>query len=330
MLSEPSGFPYATRDPAEAGFDVARLERGAAAAGELGLTNSLLVLHGGELVVERYWRGFDARMAHNVKSVSKSLLSALFGRALETTAPGALALDDPIFLHVPEPFYAFDDPRADITLHQLLTMSAGLDWDEGTTLGAMIATEDWAGFVLSQPLVEAPGTTFRYSTGNTHVGAVVLERALGEPLADWAHAELFEPLGITFTRWDVDPQGHAMGGAEVWMRPRDLARFGELYLRGGELDGQRVLSSDWVDATFTPESSGFFGGGYGLWWRRWVLDGAEAWAAVGYGGQLVVVVPARDLVVVATSEWSVGAATGDAQIGALYALLDAEIVAAAP
>ncbi|MBX2804271.1 MAG: beta-lactamase family protein [Myxococcales bacterium] len=324
-LDEPTGYPYPTGDADDAGFDAALLARGVDDAGALGLTNSLLVLHRDTLVAEQYWRGFDASMANNVKSVSKSVLATLVGIAADQ---GLLAPDDPVSQHLPA--YFGTDARADVTMRQLMTMSAGLDWVEAVSVEAMTQADDWVAFVLSQPLRETPGLAFRYSTGNTHVGAAVLEALTGTGLQGWATTHLLDPLQIRVTRWDVDPDGRAMGGAEVWMRPRDLARFGQLWLQRGEVEGTAIVSSEWVDQALTVDTPGFFGDGYGFWWRRWVLDGAEAWAAVGYGGQLVVIVPSRDLVVVATSEWSVDGATGDAQIGELYTVLDSAIVAAAP
>ncbi|MEN0066229.1 MAG: serine hydrolase [Myxococcota bacterium] len=311
LLDEPPGYPYPS-GPAT-GFDEARLAQGVNAAGALGLTNALLVLHEEALVVEAYWRGWDATRSGNIKSVSKSVLSALMGIA---TAQGVLSPEDAVSAHLPTP----PDDRSAISLASFMTMSTGLEWTEATSLGAMIEAPDWVAYVLEQPLVEPVDSAFRYSTGNTHVGAAVLEAATGQPLAQWAQKTLFEPSGIAFTRWDVDPLGRAIGGAEVWMRPRDLVRFGERYLQPDD--------PTWVDATFTSYSSGFYGQGYGYWWRRWVLAGREAWAAVGYGGQLVVVVPDAQLVVVAMSEWSVDATTGDAQIGALYDILDQYLVAA--
>lgn len=320
-LDEPTGFAWPTTSPAGAGFDASLLEQGFTAAEALPLVNSLLVLHDGTLVREAYWRGYDASRVVNIKSVSKSLLSALFGVAV---ADGDLAVDDPLSDYLPGAFG--DDPRADITVGQLLTMTSGLAWDEaGSSIPSMVATEDWVGFVTGQPLTGTPGATFNYSTGNTHVGAAVLEAATGLPMREYARRHVLAPLGISFTRWDVDPQGADMGGAEVWMRPRDLLRLGQLYLGRGSVDGTRVLDASWVDATFTQAVPG-----YGRWWWYWSLDGQDAWVAQGYGGQVIVVVPSRELVVVGTAEWSVDGGTSLARLSDWYRILDQYVVPAAP
>ena len=317
----PTGFDWPESTPEAAGFDTDQLEAGVAEAGALPLCNSLLVAHQGKLVREAYFRGYDATRAINAKSASKSMLSALFGIA---EAEGHLAATDTLASHLPELFGA--DARADITIEQLLTMRTALAWNElGVSIGEMSASEDWVAYVADQPLDGTPGRTFRYSTGNTHLGAGLLEAATGESVRSFAARTLFEPLGIQPTRWDVDPTGLDFGGAELWMRPRDLLRFGQLYLDGGEIDGVRILEASWIDQTFTD-----VGPGYGRWWWRWTLDGSEAWVALGYGGQLIAVVPDRDLVVVATSEWSVSGQASADQFAALSGVLHTYIVASAP
>lgn len=319
-LSESPGYDWPRQRAEEAGFDVAALDLGFAQAEALGLTNALLVLRGGRLIREAYWRGYDPSMANCLKSVSKSILSALVGIAARR---GLLSPSDPIAAHLSSP--AAGDPRGQIKIADLMSMTSGLRWDEATDLGRMVASENWVEMVLDRDLVAEPGVRFNYSTGNTHLASKVLTEAVEERTALFAQSELFEPLGIEVYRWDRDPRGLDMGGAEVWMRPRDVARFGQLYLDGGVLDGQRILDASWIERSWSDQS-----GGYGWWWWQWVLDGREAWAAIGYGGQLIVAVPSMKLLVVATSEWSVDGTTSLHQINALYRILNEAIVPSAP
>ena len=180
--------------------------------------HATLAVRHGKLAAEGYWSGYDATMANCIKSVSKSILSAAYGLAIED---GHLAgPEQRVASLLPEVFDDADRPQlAEITFGQLMNMSAGLEWDEqGASLGNMVASQDWPAWVAAQPFVSAPGARWNYSTGLTHVASTALARATGETTRAYVERRLFEPLGISATRWDLDPAGVHMGGAEVWMR----------------------------------------------------------------------------------------------------------------
>ena len=318
-----AGYSWPTADARTLGLDPARLEAAAARAAALPYLRSMLVLRHDQLVLERYWRGADAAQASNVKSVSKSLLSALFGIAI---ADGMIeGLDEPVGRLLPSLFGAA--PNSRIRVRDLLDMRAGLAWDEtDASLEGMVGSEDWPAYVAGQAVEAGPGERWVYSTGLTHVGAAALEVAVGQPLRAFAQARLFAPLGIAAPRWDHDPAGQSMGGSELWLRPRDLARFGQLYLRDGVIDGRSILTADWVRDSLAPQQPTGEGDRYGRWWWRRLVAGRDVSFAWGYGGQFLFVVPMDDLLVVITANAFAG--NPDATHDGVFGLLAEEILPA--
>jgi len=269
--------------------------------------DSLLVVRGGDLVYERYAPGAGPDALRNVKSMTKSVLSTLVGIALHT---GDLeSIHTPVVYLLPEAFVTLDvRAKRDITVRHLLAMRSGLDWAEyGASALQMTASPDWVSFVLERPLAHPPGEVFNYSTGDSQLLAAVLQRVTGMTLLDFADLYLFGPLGISRRAWPADPQGVTIGGAELMLTPRDMAKFGFMVLNRGEWDGDRVVPAAWLDeatsymTTFAPRSASdcdVLGYGY-LWWLR-PQGGYDSAIAVGYGGQFVYVIPELDLVVVMT------------------------------
>ncbi|MBI5958503.1 MAG: serine hydrolase, partial [Chloroflexi bacterium] len=239
--------------------------------------------------------------------VTKSVLSALVGIALRAgDLPG---LDERIGYILPEAFATIpDQAKREITIRDLITMRSGLDWAEyGPSLGQMTGSADWIQSVLELPLIHPPGTVFNYSTGDTHLLSAALQRLTGMSMLEYADIYLFDPLGIQRRRWQADPQGVTIGGTELRLTVRDLAKFGYFYLNNGIWNNTALLPAGWVDQTATyhttrdplgPDSCQPWGYGF-LWWLR-SMKGQRCMIAAGYGGQFVYVVPAFDLVVVMT------------------------------
>ena len=322
---EHAPFDWPSAAPEAMGFDRAKLEAAYTAADGIAELHSLLVIRHGKLVGERYYDGFDAWTGNNVKSVSKSVLSALVGIAV---AEGRLAGPQQLASTLlPEQFSDPREPRLRaITLGHLLTMTAGFDWSDDAQFEGLLASGDWSRFVTSRPMVADPGARFAYNTGLTMLGAVIVERAVGQSAWDYAQPRLFEPLGIRPSRWDVDPQGHHVGGSEMWFRPRDMARFGELYLHGGALGGRSIVDPAWVTATTRTSVALDPPYGYGGWWWQRSFAGYDTFFAWGYGGQFIFVVPDLDMVVVATSAWWWGRDKATDQ--AVFELLETKILPA--
>lgn len=271
--------------------------------------DSLLVVRNGYLLREDYHHGTGPDDLHNVKSVTKSVLSALVGIALDTgDLPG---LDEPLGTFFPYHFASIADrAKREITLEDLLTMRSGLDWQEwGPSTVQMTASPDWIRYVLDRPLANRPGERFNYSTGDTHLIAGALQQAAGMTLLEYADLYLFGPLGITDRRWPADPQGITVGGSELALRPRDMAKIGFLYLNQGRWDGHDVIPAGWVRTSTEPhitvvprDASSRPPVCYGyLWWLRPQQD-LGSFMAVGFAGQFIYVLPTLDLVVVMTGD----------------------------
>ena len=299
---EGTGFAWPVASPEEVHMDADMLSRGLRRAAQVENLHSLLVVRHGKLAAEAYFSGYDSSVANCLKSASKSVLSALYGLAIED---GSIAgPEQPIAAHLPQYYSSDIDPKLGrITIYNLLTMTAGQQWSDATNLGPMIASDDWVGYVAGRRFLAEPGKRWAYSTGLTHVASALLEEATGVSTRQYAQQKLFEPLGISVTRWDHDPHGRDFGGAEVWMRPRDMARFGQLYLRGGTLDGVRILDPDWVALSTRKHVTASRDYDYGMWWWRDAFAGHDTYFAWGYGGQFVFVVEDLDMVVAATSAW---------------------------
>jgi CubicO group peptidase (beta-lactamase class C family) len=292
----------------------------------LPLVTSLIIARGDSIVLERYYRGMTAAKSVNVKSASKSILSALIGIAIDRKIiPG---IDTRAYDIIPEYFNGIDDPsKRSITIRQLLTMTAGLESTSFGNYGAWVNSRDWVRYTLRRPFACTPGTCMVYSTGNSHLLSVILTRASGVDTRTFAQRHLFTPAGMKLAGWARDPSGFWMGGNEMRFTPRDMLKFGRLYLNGGMAGGKRVLPEQWIqDSWGEYATSPFNGHRYGYhWWTR--LTGTHlvhfAW---GYGGQFVFVVPDLDLVAVVTS--TLTDRRSGAHLRSLHELLDDHIVPA--
>lgn len=290
--------------PAEVGLDSERLEEALERIGELDGLQGILVARHGRLVAERYFRGAAGHRPHNLKSASKSVLSALAGLAIEQEL---LDLDQEIAAVLPEGRELDDPAKRAITVRHLLTMTSGLESTSFGNYGSWVASRNWVRAALNRPLQAEPGTRFSYSTGGTHLLSATLSRAAGRSTHDFARRHLFDPLGIGPSAWARDRQGIHVGGNNLSMRPRDMLKFGQLYLNRGRWDGEQLLPWQWVDQSTrpaglaAPRGRGRIYGGYGyLWWLRGPRE-RGAYIASGYGGQYIYVSPTEDMVVVVIS-----------------------------
>jgi CubicO group peptidase (beta-lactamase class C family) len=271
--------------------------------------HSVLVIRNGYLVLEAYRYPYTEDMGHQVYSTTKSVTSALVGIALAQDY--IEGLDQPMLDFFPE--YTIDnrdEAKESITVENLLTMSSGLDWSsaplENPSLGELYASADWIQFVLDRPMENEPGERFVYNTGGSHLLAAIVEEAVGQDALTFAQTNLFEPLGIHSANWPTDPQGHNTGGTGLQLTPRDMAKFGYLFLNNGQWDGEQIIPVDYVaGATQEHIASRPYTESYGYQW--WVDDLRGFYMTAGYGGQHVMVDPAQNLVVVFTSSLPVEA-----------------------
>jgi CubicO group peptidase (beta-lactamase class C family) len=284
----------ADTDGPQLGFD-----RAATAAESMPRLHSLLISHRGELVFEKYFNGHGRSDVANVKSVSKSIISALVGIAIDDGhIPG---VEQTIGEYFPE--LADEPDKAKITIGDLLTMQAGLETTSNRNYGAWVLSDDWVEFALDQPLQARPGERMQYSTGNTHLLSAILTQATGRSTLEFARNVLGEPLGFQLAAWPRDPKGIYFGGNDMELTPRQMLAFGELYMKDGNVNGRQVVPAEWVEAslqrrTISPRGDDRYYG-YGWWIRE--MAGFEAPYAWGFGGQFIVLVPDIDLVIVTTS-----------------------------
>jgi CubicO group peptidase (beta-lactamase class C family) len=280
----------------------AGLSRIVAQAGALPRLRTILVARGGLVRVAHAFRRHRLDAPTNIKSASKSVLSALAGIAI---GRGVLSGLDQRIAPILGPLVPRDaDPRvADITVGHLLSMRAGLERTSGANYGAWTSSRDWIGHVLTRPMEDVPGGRMIYSTGTSHLLSAVLTRAARRSTAELAREWLARPLGISIPPWRRDPQGIFFGGNDMAVSPRDLLTFAELYRNDGTHDGRRVLPAGWVADSFTPRArSPWSGLLHGLGW--WVAQAGvhPVYFAWGYGGQMAYVLPDLALSVAVTCD----------------------------
>lgn len=309
-----------------AGFDLAKLDIliQDIEKGKFPNTHALLIEHQGTLVFERYFKGnderwgepigeriMDANSLHDVRSISKSVTALLLGIALADDAESAVTRPMYDFLPAVSPL---PDRRA-ITLHHMLTMTTGLEWNEmhvpyTDSLNdelRLYKAEDPAAYVMNRPVENKPGTQWYYSGGTTQVLATVITELTGMRLDDFARQKLFEPLGITRFEW-LGPEGWtpdnpaAMSGLRL--TARDLAKIGSLMLHGGRWQGRQVVPEAWIRLSSTRHvpvigewsDDGVWGYGY-QWWVGDLPGYSRMIAGVGNGNQRLFILPEEGLVI---------------------------------
>jgi CubicO group peptidase (beta-lactamase class C family) len=239
--------------PEEQGMDAALLQEMLDAIEEQNLyIDGMVVVHNGYIVAEKYYAPYQQDSPHEMYSITKSVVSALIGIAIQE---GYIhSVDDPVLGFFPERTFENDDAlKQSITLEHLLTMSSGLawDWDE------MVSTRDWVQYVLDQLMYIEPGVEFYYGSGNAHVLSAIIQETSGLSSDDFAQQYLFDPLGIAETNWQRAIDGIAKGGWGLKMTPRDMAKLGYLYLKQGKWDGRQIIPAGWIEATTTRQLAVF-------------------------------------------------------------------------
>ena len=264
--------------------------------------DSVLVVRNGYIVLDAYSYPRDAADPHNIYSCSKSITSALMG----------IAIDKGFIKGVHQPLLGFfpehtaqnlDADKKAMTLEHVLTMTTGLECRDSFRyrwlgLEQMKNSPDWVQFMIDLPMAQRPGTYFEYCNGATFLLSAILQQKTGMNALAFAEEQLFKPLGISGVNWPSNPQGITVGYGKIYMRPRDMAKFGYLYLNNGIWEGSQIISSRWIrDSTRKHVSTkGLMDYGY-QWWTM----GSGAYTALGYYGQFIIVVPQKNIVAVFTS-----------------------------
>ncbi|MFC2029357.1 serine hydrolase domain-containing protein [Chloroflexota bacterium] len=264
--------------------------------------DAVLVVRNGHLVLDAYTYPAQPDSRNIIYSCTKSVVSALVGIAIDQ---GYIEnVDQPLLSFFPGREIAHQDARKEaMTLEDLLTMSAGLKCEDSYLYGwrglrQMEVSDDWVQYMLDLPMVAEPGARFEYCNGASFLLSAIIQETTGMNALAFAEEHLFGPLGIDDLSWSSNPQGITIGWSDLHLRPRDMAKFGYLYLNGGRWEGEQVVPTAWVEASTSEHISATLEDGYGY---HWWIDDDGYYMALGYAGQFIFVVPDRELVVVFAS-----------------------------
>lgn len=272
--------------------------------------HGLLLIKNGKLVLEEYFSGYNRNTLHILMSVTKSVTSILFGIARDRGYK--VDLNATLVAYLPDyKDLLADNEKSEITLEDMLTMRAGLAWNEWKDLGCekgMYVSSDPIEYVLGKKMVDPPGEHFFYSSGVSTVLGRILENTTGMKVDQFAEEYLFAPLGITEYKWRKHADGTVLTAGHLFLRPRDMAKLGYLFLKEGVWQGREIVPKSWVLESTSPHVRGDLvsGTGYGYqWWRGSTRIGdreIDSYYAVGHGGQFIFVIPEVDTIVVFTSQ----------------------------
>ncbi len=282
--------------------------------GSFGKQNGLLILKDGKLVVEQYFRGWSQEENHQMQSISKSFTSLLLGDAINR---GFIeSVDDPILKYLPKYKSILIGKKEKITIKDLLTMSAGLDWDEhnpsykhpNNIRRREMNSTDSIEFTLSVPSVYVPGEVFTYSGGYVTVIGEIIKNATGAAsLADFVGKSSLSNLCIENAYWEKQTDGRQNSAGGLRLRPRDMAKIGQIMLEKGTWNDQQIIDEEWIEESttkhITTNDNKWSGYGYYWWSRIYYVNGKKyrAIAAFGFGGQRIIIIKKLNLVVVTTA-----------------------------
>ena len=289
--------------------------------------DAVVIARHNKLIVDQYYNGYSADKLHKIWSITKAISGTLLGIAKDK---GLLSEKDSIYKYMGNYSLHFSPASNAITIEHLITMTSGIEWNElGGPQSASFRlpySNDWIEFILSQPLTNAPGEKFNYSSGNSMLLSPIIKSATGEQAVDFAEANLFSLLGITHYEWDkqsefwTKTEGSELPGAKsssppieykkpfadltntgsgLHMLPRDLCKIGQLYLNNGKWNGKQVVSEEWIVQSTQPH---FNNNEYGYHWRLMNFGDKPCYYATGFGLQRIFVLPALDMVIVTTQQ----------------------------
>jgi CubicO group peptidase (beta-lactamase class C family) len=287
--------------------------------GNYGKIHSLIIIHNDSLALEKYFMGWTRHMLHPCFSVTKSFASALIGIAIKE---GYIkGVDEKLLSFFPEygNITNLDERKKAITLENVLTMTAGLSWDETqpyfdecgnvnpeNDYMKTSQSNDWIKHVLDLPMSHDPGTIHNYNSGGSHLLSKIITNKTGKTAEEFASENLFSALGITNWKWENDPNGLSNLCCGLHLHPVNMAMFGYLYLKNGFLNGKQIVPKNWVKASTSTKISiynpykGEVWINYGDQW--WINKEATSFYASGAGGQYIYVMPSLNLIVVITAD----------------------------
>ena len=294
---------WQTSSPEEEGMDSKQLANVVDFGTKHGFESLLIVRHGKIVAEAGYAPYYHAGIANRVYSVTKSVIGTLMAIAckdglLDGTNHRVLDFFDRSSIA------NIDERKKAITVQNLLDMTSGIDWTEHFAPPSsdmeMASSVDWVKFVLDRPMSSVPGEIFNYNSGNPHLLSAILTKLTGMNALEYAKTKLFGPLGITDVNWDDDAKGNSNGGWGLYLQPRDMAKIGYLYLRKGVWAGKQLLPPDWVNKVSHATVETHLKQGFRYSNLFWALPDKPVYMAVGRYGQVIMIFPDLDIVVVTT------------------------------
>ncbi|UCH13875.1 MAG: serine hydrolase [Bacteroidales bacterium] len=263
------------------------------------MARSLLVFRNGYLVAEAYPDDLDdINTIYNIQSCTKSFTSLLVGIAVQENKMDSL--EERLYSIYPEHFDTDVDKRT-ITIEDALTMRTGLEFDNGKHTLVLYQTEDNSiEYILSQDRLYNSGIVMNYNDGAPHLVSKVIEKKTGKTLSEYAGEMLFTPLNITDWKWESSKDGTTFGAFSLFLKPRDFGKIGKLLLQNGKWNGETLVDSIYLsEATSIKVSANYNSEPYGYYF--WIMPAFNGYCAVGHGGQFLLIVPEKELVVVYTA-----------------------------
>ena len=266
------------------------------------ITSSIIVKDG-KIINEYYKDGYDENSIFPIHSCSKSITSAVFGIAKDQGRFDNL--DELISNYFPQINEMESNYKKEITIRHLLTHTSGIKSTEDDWY-TWRASSNWIDYVLNSNMEYKPGTTFDYSTGNTHLLSAIIQSRVRKTLYEYGKENLFDLIGMESIRCQEDDQGISDGGNGFTLTARDMARFGLLYVNNGEWEGRKIISEDWIEESTSTQferSSGTADYGYQWWTRTFGKNKYNSYFAQGHGGQFIFIIPDLDMVITFTSNY---------------------------
>ncbi|GEN84132.1 serine hydrolase [Sporosarcina luteola] len=268
--------------------------------------HGLLIIRNGHIVAEKYTSPYNEKYPHNTYSVTKSLTSAIAGIAIDE---GIINLNDRVLDYFPDmTFENMSEEKENMTIEQLLLMKTGIQWPEWDSEESSIQlfrvwdnSKSLLQYYLNQPIIKEQVGEWNYDTGAPYVLGAIIERASGMTLNEYGKEKIFDRIGMDSLEFYVTNEGIAHGGTYSQMTPRDMARFGYLYLHDGKWDGEQIVPKEWVKESLYPHTEfDVYDYDYGYYFYLNESENGRLFSARGAGGQWIIVVPELELIVIET------------------------------
>ena len=290
-------------------FKSANLDDAFNKASQIANIKSLVVWQNGNIIRESFFNKEGPDALHDVRSVTKSVISILIGIAIDKKI--IPSVNQSINNYLSPLGYKLTEEQKSITIQHLLTMSSGFQWSE---LISVSEYNNWATapnqvqYLLNRTLSSKPGEVFSYNSAALHLLSVILTQASGISTIDFANKYLFNPLETSITKWETDNQEFINGAAGLNITPYDMIKIGQLIINKGLYKNKRIVSEEWIENSTSPKISTNnatpYGTSYCCCWWGGTISKYDYVFANGWGGQFIVIIPSLKLVVTATNKWS--------------------------